>query len=74
MQKNNWLLNYSSIKGIEDTLTAMTKRSGAIYNLNESIFELQNHYSEYETEFFVFFQEMILFVSQQKEILKNHGI
>jgi acyl carrier protein phosphodiesterase len=74
MQKNNWLLSYSSIKGIENTLTAMTKRSGVIYNLNESILELQNHYLEYETEFFVFFQEMILFVGQQKEILKNHGI
>lgn len=74
MQKNNWLLNYSSIKGIENTLTAMTKRSRAKYNLNESILELQNHYSDYENEFFVFFKEMILFVGQQKEILKNHGI
>jgi acyl carrier protein phosphodiesterase len=68
------LLNYSSIRGIENTLTAMTKRSRAKYNLNESILELQNHYSDYENEFFVFFKEMILFVGQQKEILKNHGI
>jgi len=74
MQKNNWLINYSSINGIENTLKAMTKRSGAKYNLNESILELQTHYFNYQNEFFLFFEEMILFVAQQKEILKNHGV
>jgi acyl carrier protein phosphodiesterase len=74
MQKNNWLLNYSSISGIENTLLALTKRSKAKCNLNLAISELQTHYVSFENEFFIFFEEMISFVAHQREILEKHGI
>lgn len=74
MQKHNWLLNYSNIQGIEQTLVGMTKRSKSPFNLYESINELKLHYYSYENEFFLFFEEMILFVEQQKKFLENHGV
>jgi acyl carrier protein phosphodiesterase len=74
MQKHNWFLNYTSIKGVESTLIGMTKRSGAKINLDNSVLELEKYYEDYQNEFFLFFEEMILFVGQQKELLKQHGI
>lgn len=57
---HNWLLSYQSIDGIESVLTKMDTRMKHESNMRFSIAELKTFYSEFESEFTTFFEDLIV--------------
>lgn len=66
MIQNNWLLSYASISGIENILFQMDYRTKNRANMQEAVVELEMFYDEFEKEFTVFFEELIIFVGSLK--------
>jgi acyl carrier protein phosphodiesterase len=69
MIDQNWLVSYASIAGIEKILFQMDYRTKHRANMQEAIVELQEFYSEFEDEFVLFFDELIVFTNQKKSLL-----
>jgi acyl carrier protein phosphodiesterase len=65
MIADNWLLNYSKIEGIQRVLNGMNRRIENISNMNEATNELIKYYPEFEEEFTLFFEEIIVFSNQK---------
>jgi acyl carrier protein phosphodiesterase len=65
MISDNWLLSYASIQGISTILNKMNIRTKNISKMNFAVLELEEFYTEFETEFTSFFAELIT-ASQQK--------
>ena len=61
MIKNDWLTSYVTIAGIEKILFQMDYRTKHQANMQESIIELKEYYSEFENEFITFFEELMNF-------------
>jgi acyl carrier protein phosphodiesterase len=57
---HNWLLSYQSIDGIESVLTKMDTRMKHDSNMRFSIAELKTFYSDFESEFTSFFEDLIV--------------
>lgn len=55
MARGNWLVNYAKIEGISNTLRGMARRSKFDSKMDESIVELENHYTDFKAEFEEFF-------------------
>jgi len=70
MIADNWLLSYASIEGISKVLDGMNRRTKNRAQMNLAINELQEFYDEFEYEFTLFFDELILF-SKNKLIELN---
>ncbi|MEO6166271.1 MAG: ACP phosphodiesterase [Chitinophagales bacterium] len=58
MQKENWLLNYAQLEGIQRSLTGMSRRIKNNPGIEHSLQELRTHYNEIGNDFRVFFQEL----------------
>ena len=58
MITRNWLICYASIDGLEIILFQMNHRTKNRVNMQESVVELQQFYTEFETEFTLFFEEL----------------
>lgn len=58
MTKGNWLLNYAKVEGIHRALTGMSRRATFESRMEQSVVDLQAHYSEFESEFMQFFPEL----------------
>lgn len=54
----NWLVSYASIEGLEMILFQMDHRTKNRVAMHESIIELQQFYTEFETEFQIFFEAL----------------
>ncbi|WP_432411040.1 ACP phosphodiesterase [Rasiella sp. SM2506] len=67
MMSDNWLLSYASIDGISNILTQMNHRTKNQSKMNFAVRELEEFYTEFETEFTSFFAELIT-ASKQKLI------
>lgn len=65
MEKQNWLLNYQSIEGIQQILTQMDRRTNNKSNMRFATEELTSHYTDFENEFTIFFEEIKNYSSQQ---------
>ena len=66
---DNWLLSYASTEGIKRVLNGMNRRTKFVSNMNLAINELQEYYTEFESEFTLFFEELIEFSDKKlKEI------
>ena len=61
MIKDNWLFNYQTIKGISGILYQMNERTQGKSKMNFAVIELEEHYREFETEFFSFFEDLQIF-------------
>ncbi|MFV9550898.1 ACP phosphodiesterase [Algibacter sp. PT7-4] len=72
MIADNWLLSYASIEGITRVLEGMNRRTKNRSNMNEAVIELETFYSEFENEFSLFFDELILSSEQKLITLKQH--
>lgn len=64
MQQYDWLFNYQYLKGIEDVLNGMNKRTGNISKMHLAIADLKEHYSDFESDFKLFFEDLRNFSSQ----------
>lgn len=69
MLADNWLLSYASIDGISRVLDGMNRRTKNRVSMNEAVIELEAFYTEFETEFSAFFDELIASSKQKLEIL-----
>ena len=67
MIARNWLVSYATIEGLEMILFQMDYKTKHRANMQEAIIELQDFYSEFESEFFLFFEELT--VSCQQKII-----
>ena len=56
----NWLLSYQTTEGIESVLVKMDTRMKHDSNMRFSVTELRMFYSEFESEFATFFEELII--------------
>lgn len=54
----NWLVSYASIAGLEMIMFQMDHRTKNRVDMHESMVELQKYYSEFESEFTLFFEEL----------------
>lgn len=68
MIADNWLLSYASIEGISKVLDGMNRRTKFVSGMNRAVNELQEFYTEFETEFRQFFEEL---ENYSKVILKE---
>jgi acyl carrier protein phosphodiesterase len=64
MIKQNWLLQYEELAGIERVLKGMAQRSRFDSKMDESIHELKQYYSEFRADFEVFFPDLIQHANQ----------
>ena len=65
MYDRNWLVSYATIAGIEMILFQMDYRTKHRANMQEAVVELKQFYAEFETEFTLFFNELIIFCNQK---------
>ena len=61
MRNKNWLLSYSTIEGLQIIMNQMNYRIKNRVPMDESIQELQEYYTEFESEFKLFFTEIQAF-------------
>ena len=61
MIAHNWLLSYQTVEGIHRILTQMDGRTKNQSQMRFATNELSEFYPEFEHEFTIFFQELILF-------------
>ena len=61
----NWLVSYATIAGLEMILFQMDYRTKHRAHMQEAIVEIQNFYTEFESEFFQFFEELVLSCQQK---------
>lgn len=58
MVQGNWLVNYSSLEGINRTFSGMSKRTTFPSGMETAVIALQENYSSYQYEFLEFFPEV----------------
>ncbi|WP_299685222.1 acyl carrier protein phosphodiesterase [uncultured Dokdonia sp.] len=69
MMKQNWLLSYATLEGIETVLYNMNIRIKNRVPMDEAIQDLKEHYEAFEKEFTAFFEELQAFIAiKMKEI------
>ena len=61
MIEHNWLVNYQYTEGIARILLRMDQRTKNSSKMQFSIIELKDFYLEFETEFTIFFEDLIAF-------------
>lgn len=69
MVRDNWLLHYADLSGIEKVLKGLDRRAGPRSRMDEAVTDLEKHYREFESEFQHFFEELIIFSRQQIQSL-----
>lgn len=67
----NWLVSYATIAGLEMILFQMDYRTKHRAHMQEAIVEIQDFYSEFESEFFQFFEELVLSCQQKLKELNE---
>ena len=70
MIQYNWLTEYASLEGIGVILAQMDHRTKHKSGMANSVKELKQYYSEFEQEFFAFFEDMEQFVANKKAELE----
>lgn len=74
MRKDNWLLAYGSVEGIQSALTGMSKRTKFNSKMEEAHLALVEREKEFDTIFLAFFKELETFAFEKlQEIQHAHG-
>ena len=61
----NWLVSYATIAGLEMILFQMDNKTKHRAHMQEAIVEIQDFYTEFESEFFLFFDELVISCQQK---------
>src|SRR6056297_2628175 len=69
MTADNWIVNYANKEGIAKVLSGMNRRTKNKSKMNLAITDLEAHYEEFETEFTLFFEELIIFSKEKFKAL-----
>lgn len=67
----NWLVSYASLEGLEMILFQMDHRTKNRVHMQEAVIEIKVFYSEFEAEFFQFFEELKLSCQQKLKELNQ---
>ncbi len=67
----NWLVSYATIAGLEMILFQMDYRTKHRAHMQEAIVEIQDFYTEFESEFFQFFEELVISCQQKLKELNE---
>jgi len=59
--QEDWLLSYAKIEGIQKVLEGMNRRTGGKSNMNLAVKDLVDHYDGFESDFTLFFEELVDF-------------
>ncbi|WP_338765447.1 ACP phosphodiesterase [Bernardetia sp. ABR2-2B] len=65
MQRQDWLTNYATLYGMEQSLNGLSHRAKYATNLHESYNFLKQNYSDIEKDFLLFFPDIIQFVQKK---------
>ncbi len=71
MIADNWLLSYATIEGIQKVLEGMNRRTKNRSKMNLAVNELEDFYKEFESEFTIFFDELIQFSKNKLKLLSS---
>jgi len=71
MIKDNWLYSYRTVEGIEKVLQGMNRRTNNKSQMNLAVEDLKIHYSEFENDFKLFFEELRIFSQEKLLILSS---
>ncbi len=71
MMKENWLMHYQTVGGLDKILTAMSKRAKFTNSMQNAAEYLQLHYSEIKKGFDIFFAELQVAVENKITDIKN---
>ena len=63
--KDNWLLSYAKLEGIEKVLEGMNRRTMDRVHMDLAINDLKDHYVDFEKDFLKFFDELMLFTDNK---------
>ncbi len=69
MVKQNWLVNYGNLDGMQQVFNGMSRRSKFDSKMNEAVVELEQHHSAFNEEFLAFFPLLKL---EADNFLLNH--
>ena len=73
MEKQNWLYNYQSLKGMTKAFEGMSKRTKFASNMLTAPQDLEKDYLLFEEDFTAFFPQLVAFSKQKlAEILLEH--
>ncbi len=67
MIHQNWLYNYQYLEGIQETLNGMNYRSNNQSQMHLAVEDLTSFYSDFETDFTLFFPDLIAFVKEKNK-------
>jgi len=65
MERTNWLLSYSELKGIQRAMEGMARRTRFYSKMEESTQDLEKHYLAFQSEFQLFFPDLVNFVKEE---------
>lgn len=71
MTKADWLYNYQFLDKLEIILCQMDNRTKTNSNMRFAIADLKKHYTDFENEFTLFFEEIRLAAHQKLQELQN---
>ncbi len=71
MIRDNWLVNYATVEGIDRVLNGLYRRTGRRSRMNKAVDDLILHYGDFEAEFTLFFADLIIFSKGKYDSLKN---
>jgi len=71
MIRDNWLVNYATVEGIDGVLNGLYRRTGKKSNMDKAVVDLREHYDLFEAEFTLFFQDLIIFSREKFDLLKH---
>ncbi len=71
MLRDNWLVSYKNIEGIETALQRISIRLSRQVSLEKSVQTLKKFYPDFKKDFREFFPELREFVKNTKEVLNN---
>ena len=68
MEKQNWLLSYGNLDGMQQAFNGMSRRTTFVSNMEHAIVNLEAGYTEFGNEFKQFFPDLQLFVKDNFEL------
>ena len=63
--KDDWLLSYANLEGIEKVLEGMNRRTMDRVHMDLAINDLKDHYMDFEKDFLNFFDDLMLFTDNK---------
>jgi acyl carrier protein phosphodiesterase len=69
--RENWLVSYAELRGIEQVLIGMNRRTRYKSEMDRAIKDLILHYDSFHLEFSTFFEELITFSQEKIQSFKN---